>query len=163
MDAVQRLSVGQERERLTNGPAAFRRTDQIEQRLEVLRMCTSPCLRLCFGTFRVTPLVVMGHQGAIDLRHRSARGPALITPHGQNRPGAGQCECGVGVAVRIPPRAYPARLPGPQGRDWPCGAARGHSGPVVDSRPVAVAAVRYPSHMARAVSHSPRSSQGKQA
>src|SRR5262247_953828 len=70
MDAVQRLSLGQERERLANGPAAFRCTDQIEQWFEVLRMCTSPCLRLCFGTFRITPLVVMGHQGAIDLRYR---------------------------------------------------------------------------------------------
>jgi hypothetical protein len=30
VNAVQRLSLGQERERLTNGPAAFRRTDHIE-------------------------------------------------------------------------------------------------------------------------------------
>src|SRR5262249_33138369 len=74
--AVQRLSLGQERERLPNGPAAFRRTDQIEEGLEVLRMCTSPGLRLGFGTFRVVPLVVMGYQGARDLRHRvSHAGP----------------------------------------------------------------------------------------
>src|SRR5262249_45164402 len=55
------------------------------------------------------------------------RGPALIMPRGQNRPGAGPCECGVGVAVRSPPRAYPAQLPGLRGRDWPCGAARGRA------------------------------------
>jgi hypothetical protein len=42
VDAVQRLSVGQERERLANGAAAFRRTHQVEQWLEGLRMGTSP-------------------------------------------------------------------------------------------------------------------------
>jgi len=30
MDAVERLSVGQERERLANGAATLRRTDQIQ-------------------------------------------------------------------------------------------------------------------------------------
>src|SRR5215813_12684477 len=54
-------------------------------------------------------------------------GLALITLRGQNKPVAGRCECGVEVAVRSPPRASPARLPGPQGRDWPCGAARGRT------------------------------------
>src|SRR5262249_59587864 len=77
VDAVQRLSLGQERERLTNGPTAFRCTDQIEEWLEVLRMCTSPCLRLGFGTFWVVPLVVMGHQGALDLRHRVSHASPL--------------------------------------------------------------------------------------
>src|SRR5215510_4028193 len=55
------------------------------------------------------------------------REPALITPRDQNRPGAGQYAYDVGVAVRSPPRASPARLPGPQGRDGPCEGARGQS------------------------------------
>src|SRR5262249_34212578 len=53
--------------------------------------------------------------------------PALITPRDQNTPGAGPCGCGGGVAVRSPPRASPARLPGPQGRDGPCGAVHGRA------------------------------------
>src|SRR5262249_1421101 len=77
VDAVQRLSVGQERERLTNGPTALCSTDQIEQWLEVLRMCPSPGLRLCFGTFGITPLIVMNYQDTINLQHRVSHADPL--------------------------------------------------------------------------------------
>ena len=77
MDAVQRLRLGQEGECLTNGAATFCRQHQVEQGFEILGMGASPGLCLGFGTLRVTPLVVMSHQGAVDLRHRVSRARPL--------------------------------------------------------------------------------------
>ena len=70
---VERLRVGQKREGLANGPTTLCGTEQIEQWLKVVRIDAPPRLCLCFGTFRIAPLLVMGHQSAVHLRHRVSR------------------------------------------------------------------------------------------